>query len=118
MRKISFRAYSKGQKKIFQVSNINFVTGEIQWFGFGQETPPLNDFILMQYTGQKDKNEKMIYDGDIVEWNEGENKKPVYWDNKECSFYVGDEDEGYLLHELDCEIIGNIYENPDILKSA
>lgn len=87
---------------------------------------------LMQYTGLLDKNGKEIYEGDIlnsVHKNQhGTFNKIV--SVKENEFYVGngeyDEETivgGWLIetedffHELDSfEIIGNIYENPELLK--
>jgi uncharacterized phage protein (TIGR01671 family) len=84
---------------------------------------------LMQYTGLKDKNGKEIYDGDILtceggyEAPEGEeicqDISQVYWDNDLLQFRVqckcGDV---WSLEEYDYEeIIGNIYENPELLQS-
>jgi len=84
------------------------------------------DFTLMQYTGLKDKNGVEIFEGDIVRYKETiqidyESTEirnvefaggsfyplPVY---KEC------EDDWYTRAISDYEIIGNIYENPELLK--
>ena len=69
----------------------------------------------MQYTGLKDKNGMDIYDGDVVEWFMG--KQKVYW-GVGCWKVTGGE-LGHLLNDLvakQCEVIGNIYENPKLLK--
>lgn len=75
-------------------------------------------YILMQYTGIKDKNGKEIYEGDIVRWNvvvvfEHETKAEVVFSK---GSFMADQ---YLLNNLlnhDVEIVGNIYENPELLK--
>lgn len=76
-------------------------------------------FILMQYTGLKDKNGKEIYEGDIlkVDWKDNRYKSVigmVEWDNENAAyrFAAGSPSEVSWSHE----IIGNIYENPELLK--
>ena len=82
------------------------------------------DYILMQYIGFCNKNGKEIYEGDIIE------EKSIYrvfiikWDNEEARFTLvfqkGDNGKmGQIRHIIDVinmEIIGNIYENKDLLK--
>lgn len=74
--------------------------------------------ILMQFTGLYDRKGKEIYEGDVVEWNSFENGK----ERAEVIY------SGYmftLYHTpfnslpniaLIGEIIGNIYENPELIK--
>lgn len=85
-----------------------------------------SDYILMQYTGLKDKNGKEIYEGDIVFSGEEKkcemcgiykcrNKYPVVWNEEYHSWYLGEQGEGgapYCNKPL--EVIGNIYENPEL----
>ena len=86
-------------------------------------------FILMQFTGLKDKNGKEIYEGDIVQTK---NKFDKVVQEREITFgELVDYNEGYKIkvgigfniHNKDkgCfeyteEVIGNIYENPNLLK--
>ncbi len=74
--------------------------------------------VLMQYTGLKDKNGKEIYEGDILKDEEG--AWVVFYDAKDASFALRPiEDKNDTLFytlEGDFEIIGNIYENGELLK--
>lgn len=66
--------------------------------------------IVMQFTGLLDKNGKEIYEGDIIQWDTSD------YSDLRCavsfcppSFTLPGDDGGNL------EIIGNIYENPELL---
>ena len=74
-----------------------------------------NSYQVEQCTGLKDKNGKLIYEGDIVTGFFNNNK--VIWDKG--SFCV--DDGSGVFDELaksneDCVIIGNIHENPELLE--
>jgi uncharacterized phage protein (TIGR01671 family) len=76
-----------------------------------------NDGVeVVQYTGLKDYNGKEIYEGDIVRCQYTEDRGPrfvdvVEWSN--CEFKIGT----YGLGEIEAEeIIGNIYENPELIE--
>ena len=81
----------------------------------------------MQYTGLKDKNGKEIYKDDLVTALFYEEKEPflyhIVWNPKRGGFVLQKMDQefgGYPLdmHGLhDIEIIGNIYENPELLEA-
>jgi uncharacterized phage protein (TIGR01671 family) len=88
--------------------------------------------VLMQFTGLKDKNGKEIYEGDILPARFGLGNRAVVWDVGACGFELvdgfGDDfTEGeHLLDvsgELDLgynpwEVVGNIYENPDLIQNS
>ena len=78
------------------------------WFGF--------DTKLMQYTGLKDKNGVKIYEGDVVKAAKASGRVR-YLSGTYC---VGEGDHPYMLHAVvkDCQVIGNIYENPELVKSG
>lgn len=76
---------------------------------------------IMQFIGLLDKNGKEIYEGDIV-LVDGDKKTLVSWSDKFASFCIKN-DTWMFLHwfgesvdPAECEIIGNIYENPELLE--
>jgi len=74
---------------------------------------------LMQYTGLKDKNGKEIYEGDVIvviEWNRKYNvvfERGMFKASGSTTFSLVTATNG----ELSCQVIGNIYENPELLKN-
>ncbi len=92
----------------------------------GEETKESD--ILMQYTGLKDKNNKDIYEGDMLgkysehKTLEGElhdiYKGVVSWDNFNGRWSCNASWETNTKFGSECkyyEVIGNIYENPDLI---
>ncbi len=79
-----------------------------------------NDYEWMQFTGLKDKNGKEIYEGDIVFDEDGEYSKTVVieWESEDACFFGKDiyTSDSFDMQEIDGEIIGNIYQNPELLK--
>lgn len=86
-----------------------------------------DDVILLQYTGLKDNNGVEIYEGDVLKVN-GVFKQIVSMEIKtsetrghgECYFSVGIEiASGYgSTHKNQLEVIGNIHQNPELLKGG
>ena len=115
-REIKFRAWSKSENK-FRYPKLWDSTMPSNWD---------KHYELQQYTGLKDKDGKEIYEGDIC-------KKPSSNGTKEqmcygeIVFYKGSfcfkrqnsnlriSVDNIVYNYADCEIIGNIYENPELL---
>ncbi len=109
MREIKFRAWDK----LDRVMNTDLPTIDF-------ECCKINGLILMQYTGLKDKNGKEIYEGDIVHHLKyGGNWEVIY--TKENTGYDLKRDNHESMHLCDkcqpnLEIVGNIYENPELVS--
>jgi len=79
----------------------------------------VNNCDLMQFTGLIDKNGKEIYEGDIINALHPSNKMALYgqvsFKNGCFKFdYINDPWNLFVMKEI--EVIGNIYENPELLK--
>ena len=94
---------------------------EAHWSHF---EPYHKDIKLMQYTGLKDKNGKEIYEGDILKV-EKVDLAYIYYDEDRMAWGIKEINEFYfdspLLSEnvsLELEVIGNIYDNPNLLEKG
>jgi len=125
MREIKFRIWYKRVKTMslnLDIWNLPDIDG------LDEDEEP----ILMQFTGLKDKNGKEIFEGDIIKDTLGI-LNVVKFDNGEFYFIINEEnslklakllDKGKKLREYepeewkwhDCEVIGNKFENPELLK--
>lgn len=117
-REMEFRAWLKTQKTMRY--NVSIHAGQIFtgycWIPFD------NNVELMQYTGLKDKNGVKIFEGDIFTWG-STLYQVIYADFGFKVKYVKGHNEAYLydfqlnyFEENDeIEVIGNIYEDEDLL---
>lgn len=110
MREIKLRVWNGHniEKPVYDVS---------KQYGSSKAKP----YILMQYTGLKDVNDKDIYEGDVLLI--GETKEVVTWRKDLAGFIpfvqqIPDAADLYSVWEYpdNGEIIGNIWENPELLK--
>jgi len=129
MREIKFRAWDKKEKKwTLPVIVYSGNTTLIEPYKYRKDTKGnLIEVELIQYTGLKDKNGKEIYEGDIVIGKvnyQGKDliiKGAIEWLDRIPAFILHDiyqiRTTGFTLGVINkLKIIGNIYENPELLK--
>lgn len=118
-----FRAWDKLNNEMYVVEQINFNRGEFESIGYGITFLRGADEIeLMQSTGLHDKNGKEVFVGDIIKCTRG-CPHEVYLEKEYGGTYIGGMPaiylkgirEGYAWTEHE-EILGNIYENPELLE--
>lgn len=116
MREIKFRAWEMNYKEIIDVDSINFETKiintECAWRMF-------SEVILMQYTGLKDVKGVEIFEGDIVIGKslDFQGMGVVQYFPPRFEIIGAKQHEGlFRVLESCCEVIGNIYENPELLE--
>jgi uncharacterized phage protein (TIGR01671 family) len=120
MREFKFRAWNRivGRMQYFTLPDIEIQKGKIQW----------QNLDIMQFTGLADKNGKEIYEGDILNFENKFTYDVRYEDAKFVCHHVkgngwgkwGDLhrffDPDFLVYG-GVEVIGNIYEHPELLSS-
>ena len=81
-----------------------------------------SELILMQSTGLKDKNDKEIFEGDIVKMSKDVYSEPTYYEvvrHRGGAYRLESKQHGceLWLRHTDCEVVGNIYENKELLDA-
>lgn len=123
--RFKFRLYDKKQKKLAYPNNnayhnmvmVNYLlfanNSNLKW--------DIENYVLMQSTGLKDKNGKLIYEGDIVKiFHVSGTMQGKYffdvveWNDLRCRFDT--ENYGIINDDDVYEVIGNIYENKELLN--
>lgn len=134
MREIKFRAFLKVKKKMLPVTYLTLSDEEGEQVGVADcnnegcvlcvDYYDYEKVELMQYTGLKDKNGREIYEGDIYECNiypAGDDKDiftVVWFDTGLVGKQKSSNNHFGLKYWLDkIEVIGNIYENPELLNT-
>ena len=122
-REIKFRVWDKDAKKMHPVGNINFdpelgvsiENYDVPTFAVTPIYQP--HLVLLQYTGREDKNGKESYEGDILRDDDGD-LFTIEYDDDEAGFFANSQDTSASIRDVDGEVIGNIYENPELLEET
>lgn len=119
---LRFRAWLKEDKEMIEVEEIHFYKGEFDFIGDGITWMcKSNDCVLMQSTGLRDKNGKEIFEGDIVKMAKNVYSELTYYEvvrHRGGAYRLESKRYGceLWLRHTDCEIAGNIWENPELLE--
>ena len=117
-REIKFRAWDKFDSKMITPNDGDF----IGWHAMSNWKDCL---VVMQFTGLTDKNGKEIYEFDIVKYTNPYSKKTYthicLWDFRFACFGLFEKNnewckESDWMRIIEVEVLGNIYETPELLK--
>ena len=129
-----YRAWIKTEKRMFfsdGILAIDYENEEIvtQQVYFENGLPDdrdiycydFDDIELMQSTGLKDKNGKEIFEGDIVKMAKDVYSEPTYYEvvrHRGGAYRLESNQHGceLWLRHTDCEVVGNVYENRELLE--
>ena len=134
MRRIKFRGISKKSEKFIYgclftsihpktKKRVSFIFRDYDDYTTASDVEVIPDAVgqyVGQYEGQRDKNKKEIYEGDILKAQDKKTKniynQEVYYDDETLGFFVKDVDGSWYI-DVDDEIIGNIYENRELIET-
>lgn len=124
MREIKFRAWDDVEKRMYYGNTEQFD----DMLGFRFQHFETDKPVYMQYTGLKDKNGKEIYEGDIISTDLDRPFNIVVFRNGAFMFQCHDNGKDYYDYMFSVdeesdrweygEVIGNIYENPELLEAG
>lgn len=118
-----FRAWDKEYKEMVQVDALVFDEQIIKatYKNGNVVKEDLKNYVLMQSTGLRDKNGKEIFEGDVVKMAKNVYSEPTYYEvvrHRGGAYRLESKQYGceLWLRHTDCEIAGNIWENPELLE--
>ena len=120
---LRFRAWDKEFKEMVQVDALVFDEQIIKatYKNGNVVKEDLKNYILMQSTGLTDKNGKEIFEGDVVKMAKNVYSEPTYYEvvrHRGGAYRLDSKQYGceLWLRHTDCDIAGNIYDNPELLE--
>lgn len=90
-------------------------------YTFSLHSIPFDKVELMQSTGLKDKNGKEIFEGDVVKMAKDVSVDTTYYEvvrRRGGAYSLESKQHGcdLWIRHTNCEIVGNVYENPELLE--
>lgn len=123
-----FRAWMKSLKWMCDVTNISFDSKFVDVCQKGdterytEMSVKFDEIELMQSTDMVDRNGKIIFEGDIVKMSKDVYSEPTYYEvvrHRGGAYRLESKQHGceLWLRHTDCEVVGNIYENKELLDA-
>ena len=124
---LKFRAWMKSLKWMCDVTNISFDSKFVDICQQGdterytEMSVEFDEITLMQSTGLFDKNGKEIFEGDIVKMSKDVYSEPTCYEvvrHYGGAYRLESKQHGceLWLRHTDCKVVGNVYENRDLLE--
>ena len=124
MKELKIKAWLKKEKKMVSIIGIDFnyeyirYTEDDNLFNENYKTAEFKNIELLQFTGLKDNGGQELYEADVIKFNDGIDDiyGLISYDDEDGAYRVSYENitEHLLEREGDFEIVGNIFENPDL----
>lgn len=124
MKEFKMKAWLKKENKMVAIIGIDFnyeyirYTEDDNLFNSDYKTAEFKDIELLQFSGVKDKAGQELYEADVIKFNDGIDDiyGLISYDDEDGAYRVSYENITEHLSDLegDFEIVGNIFENPDL----
>lgn len=121
-----YRAWHKTYDELGKVKRIRFdgegnVTTVLFEGKFLGVDTHVDEIELMQSTDMVDRDGKIIFEGDIVKMSKDVYSEPIYYEvvrHYGGAYRLESKQHGceLWLRHTDCEVVGNVYENPELLE--
>jgi len=108
MREIKFKIWDEYKEEMRYI-------GDLEEIHLSQDEIDFANCEILQYTGLKDKNGVEIYEGDLVETINFDRLR-VEWDYDRWGLFDGICNEEDFANASEIKVIGNIYENKELIK--
>ncbi len=135
MREFKFRAWDKEESEFIDIKSFGFLESGDVWYvqaidEYEREIEPPyftgeDELVIMQYTGLIDINNTEVFEGDILKFTNDDFAYVSFYEGKYITIttYEGKYTARSDFEDMDLdealrigEVIGNIYENPELLK--
>ena len=124
MKELKIKAWLKKEKKMVAIIGIDFnyeyirYTEDDNLFNSDYKVAEFKDIELLQFTGLKDNGGQELYEADVIKFNDGVDDiyGLISYDDEDGTYRVSYENitEHLSDREGDFEIVGHIFENPDL----
>ena len=121
-----FRAWDSAKKEMFKDTFAITESGQVvvveqESVASSPDYVFVDHLVIMQSTGLADKNGKEIFEGDIVKMSKDVYSESTYYEvvrHYGGAYRLESKQHGceLWLRHTDCEVVGNVYENPELLE--